>query len=447
MVPVTLSRTSRPKTVLIVGAGLAGLSAALELKRAGHNVTVLEAQLRAGGRVQTLREPFSNGLHAEAGAIRVPGNHNLTLHYIQMFGLQLEPFLPAGFDEMYLIGGKRIRAGKSAAWPLELSAAERAMGFEGMWEKYVVDTIRPYLKAPREPWPPAGLGECDGITLPALMRKRGATEAAVKLLNLGFEMESASAVWTLVDEISMQTAKAFSRIRGGNDRLPKALAARLASEIRYGAAVKSIRQSESGVEVACGDRMFRGDYLLCTIPPPVLKGIDTNLSAGPRRMIDLAKATPVTRVYAQTRRRFWLDDRLSGVGYTDEPIARVWPNAGGAPGERGVLHTYTWGDPAHRLDAMEAGARLRSTVEQMDRLFPGTRENFEGGTWKSWAKDEWARGAFAEFGPGEMAEYIRVMGQPDGRVYFAGEHASSWGGWMQGALQTGLRAAEAIHRR
>src|SRR5436189_2515229 len=99
-----------PKKVIIIGAGMAGLSAGYELTQLGHDVTILEARNRPGGRVQTLREPFSDGLYAEAGAARIPDNHDLTLHYVKHFGLALVPFFPKKLSMVYLIGGKRIKA-------------------------------------------------------------------------------------------------------------------------------------------------------------------------------------------------------------------------------------------------------------------------------------------------------------------------------------------------
>src|SRR5688500_17881988 len=89
-----VSRAAPPRKVIVLGAGLAGLAAAYELRRAGHEVTVLEARERAGGRVNTLREPFADGLHAEDGALFIPQNHDLTLGYARSFGLSLEPAMP-----------------------------------------------------------------------------------------------------------------------------------------------------------------------------------------------------------------------------------------------------------------------------------------------------------------------------------------------------------------
>src|SRR5436190_18031530 len=100
-----------PKKILIIGAGMAGLSAGYELSQAGHDVTILEARMRPGGRVQTLREPFSDGLYAEAGAARIPDNHDLTLKYVKLFDVPLEPMYPSRLQTVRLDGGQRRLVG------------------------------------------------------------------------------------------------------------------------------------------------------------------------------------------------------------------------------------------------------------------------------------------------------------------------------------------------
>src|SRR4029077_8113708 len=146
LTPQALPHAVSSKKVLVVGAGLAGLVGGYELTQAGHDVTILEAQLRPGGRVQTVREPFSDGLYAEAGAARIPDNHALTLHYVKHFGLTLVPFFPTKLSMVYLLGGKRI---KCRSWaevdlfqvPLNLTAEERRLGMAGLQQKYLGNAL------------------------------------------------------------------------------------------------------------------------------------------------------------------------------------------------------------------------------------------------------------------------------------------------------------------
>ncbi len=112
----SLERRGTPKKVIIVGAGLAGLSAGYELTQVGHDVTILEARARPGGRVHTLRDAFSEGLYAEAGATRIPDHHHFTLKYAELFGLALDPFQPPDSPTIYYARGQRIRVKPGRMW-------------------------------------------------------------------------------------------------------------------------------------------------------------------------------------------------------------------------------------------------------------------------------------------------------------------------------------------
>ena len=132
---------AKPKQLLVIGAGMSGLVAAYELTKLGHDVTVLEAQHRVGGRVLTVREPWADNLYVEAGASRIPDNHDLTLRYVREFNLPLTPFYPPG-ARMYSIGGRRIRTRVDGEFdlhdcPLPLRDDERLDGLWPLLEKYV----------------------------------------------------------------------------------------------------------------------------------------------------------------------------------------------------------------------------------------------------------------------------------------------------------------------
>jgi protoporphyrinogen oxidase len=109
-----------PKKILIIGPGMAGLCAGYELTQLGHDVTILEARMRPGGRVQTLREPFSDGQYAEAGAARIPNNHDLTLKYVKLFGVALEPMYPSQLSA--------LRWGGKSAQPMPIDGFTKALG-------------------------------------------------------------------------------------------------------------------------------------------------------------------------------------------------------------------------------------------------------------------------------------------------------------------------------
>src|SRR5438876_5761580 len=123
-----VARARMPKKVIVIGAGLAGLVAGYELTQAGHEVAILEARARPGGRVHTIREPFSDGLHAEAGALFIPNNHHLTLKYTNLFGLPIEPSPPPAATGLFYVRGRRIVAtrGVNVEWPFDLTPTKRS---------------------------------------------------------------------------------------------------------------------------------------------------------------------------------------------------------------------------------------------------------------------------------------------------------------------------------
>src|SRR5829696_4429218 len=149
-------RRGAPKKIIIIGAGLAGLSAAYELTRVGHDVTVLEARTCPGGRVRTLRDPFAEGLYAEAGASRIPNHHNFTLRYVELFGLTLEPFRRPEMPSVYHARGKRftVTPGQKFEWPYALTPEERALGLNGMRQKYIWSMLGQLGDVTDPSWPP-----------------------------------------------------------------------------------------------------------------------------------------------------------------------------------------------------------------------------------------------------------------------------------------------------
>jgi monoamine oxidase len=448
-----------PKRVVVVGAGLAGLAAAYELTRAGHDVTVLEAQARPGGRVQTLREPFSDGLYAEAGAMNVFDTHDWTLKYVKLFGLTLDQSKPSDLASILYVRGRRIVAkpGGSIDYPLDLTAEEKKMGRRGMWEKYVLSVAKELGDYNAPGWPPPSLLKYDRMTFTDFLRAQGASPDAAMLLGLGAMgafgdgAGTVSALLMLREVAHRSGVKQNSYIRGGTDLLPRAFAAKLSDRIRYGAPVVAVEQDSRGVRVAhlhAGAReSLSADRVVCAVPFSVLRRIKVSPEFGPekRRAVEEMPYTSVVRTYLQAARKFWIDEGLSGSATTDVWNTLVFEGAPGQPGRRGILEAYDAGARARRLTAMREAERVSSVLGLVEKIHPRMRAEFEVAATKAWDEDEWARGAYAWYRPGQMESLLPHVARPEGRIHFAGEHASSLFGWMQGALESGNRAAREVN--
>jgi monoamine oxidase len=453
-----LERRGAAKKVIVIGAGLAGLSAAFELTKAGHDVTVLEARTRPGGRVFTLRDSFAEGLYAEAGASRIPNHHQFTLKYAELFGLTLDPFQPPDLPSVYYVRGKRIQIiqGKKVEWPYDLTPEERELGLNGMRQKYIRSMLGELgdVTDPRWP-PPETLRKYDHMNRSDFWRSRGASPEAVALLSLGGiddRAETWSTLFMLRNQALNQKRDHFYKIRGGTDLLPKAFAARLSEKIHYSAPVVRIERSGQDVKAvflrAGRYHTMTADYLICAVPFSVQKNIEVvpAFSLDKQRAIENLPYLSESKIFLQTKKRFWDNEGQSGFATTDLPISQVWDVTYKQPGIRGILQTMPISLHSRRVTAMSENERINFALEQVDLIFPGMRENFEGGVTKCWDEDEWARGASAYYKPGQFSSLLPHVARPEGRIHFAGEHTSVWiDGWMQGALESGNRVAREVN--
>ena len=359
------------KKIIIIGAGITGLSAAFELTQLGHQVTILEARARPGGRIHTLREPFADGLYAEAGAARIPDNHDLTLRYVKLLGLPLEPMYPPQLSALVPDGRGTKRV------PIDRFTKEMGKMF-------------------------------------------------------GSDLGTPAARW--------------SKIKGGNDLLPKAFAERLANKIHYNSPVVRIEQDSTSARAVFTRNgtaeVLVADRILCTVPFSVLRNIQfpANFPENKLKAIKEQRYDAVSRVYVQTKKRSWEELGLNGFALTKEGV-EVWQPTWNQPGRRGIVMIYARPGMAEPIAALPESERVTSTVKQLDSLLPGISENFETGTSKCWSEDEWARGAWAFVGLGGLI----MFGKPEGRIHFAGEHLSVMPSWMQGALTSSAHAVKQIH--
>jgi monoamine oxidase len=444
-----MRRPSSGKRVVILGAGLAGLAAGWELKRAGHDVTILEAQLHPGGRVHTIREGLSDDLYAEAGAGRIPITHSITREWVSHFGLELEPFFPTTLSEVALLKGKRVKTptGKPVDMsqvPLDLTPDERRIGLSNLDEHYYGELMKKVGAEIREQWPPDILPLAD-ISMEDFLRQRGASADAIHYMLLGFEKLAALDDIRDLDLLS----EPKSKIKGGNDQLPRAFAAKLSEVIRYGCAVEHIERGEDRVRVAYRRAGMldhvEAEAVVCTIPYSVLRhiAVTPEWTAEKHKVIDGLYYGPCIRTTYQVSRRYWEDEGLNGFGTSDKDF-EVWHPTWNKPGRRGLLQAYVYEDYARRLGEMVESDRTERLIDDMDEVLPGLRQYLETVVTKSWADDPWQKGAYTLYLPGQQQWYPEIC-RDEGGVWFAGEHASPWPGWMQGAIVSGIKAAREIN--
>lgn len=453
-----ITETTNPQKVLVLGAGLSGLAAAWELAEVGHEVTVLEARTRPGGRVHTVRDPFADGLFVEVGAAAFGQTYTEANRYIDELGLQRRPWGQA--VSLYHLNGERFyeAESKEVNWPYDLSKEERGLGPAGIMKKYLYDTLPTEISNP-EVWNKSPLSDLDDISLDKYMHNQGASTAAIELISdtqfFGGQLKETSTLSVALSDLGLLHHGApFFVLDGGNDQLPTAMANRLSDHVQYGTEVTAIKTNSEGVEVEAIQNNqslnFKGDRAIVTIPTPVLRGIrfEPKLSGEKRLAIADYPYRDALRVQYQIRRPFWLDEGVSGAASTDlfegrlnrQPYTSIED-----PDKRVALEAIFDGQAAEQLAEQSDDAIFEHALNLMEHIHPRIKEFQEGGIIKAWNQDPYALGGYSWPGPGDVKTHLKSLQQPHGRVHFAGEHTSVLRATMEGALRSGVRAAKEVH--
>jgi monoamine oxidase len=450
----------KPKKVIIVGAGLAGLAAGYELKRAGHTPVILEAQQRVGGRVYTLRDPFTEGLYAEVGAMRIPRAHSLSMAYIEKFGLEMNDFTMDNPNAYYYIGGHKMRASEAHADPslmgFEVSPIENGKTSGHMYVAALEPLLGMLEKDGDAAWEEIVV-KYDQYSTREFLELNGWSEGMIEMFGLLANQESVmnSSFLELFREDSGNYYTNMIEIQGGTDRLPYAFLPDLKEDIRFGARMTAMDQSPQDVTIhfqtPAGRFSETGDYAIITVPFPVLRHVEVlkPFSRAKNRAIRQLHYDASAKILFQCRRRFWEedDDIFGGGTITDLPIRNLYyPDHGRETGRGVILASYTWSEDAQRWGSLKPDDRIVQALEDVAEIHPQIIEEFEVGASWMWHDDEFAGGAFALFDPGQQTLLHDEIVKPEGRIHFAGEHASLYHAWIQGAFESGLRAAIAIHQ-
>ena len=220
------------------------------------------------------------------------------------------------------------------------------------------------------------------------------------------------------------------------------MATALAGDVRLEKPVVGISQDDSGVTVESADgERLRADACLVTAPVPVLRKVAFSpaLPALQAEAIQRVEYHKIFKVFLRVLAPFWEEHELAPNLWTDGPLGRIF-----ASGEDGVVNRLTcWinGDACDRFDALDAGEAGRQAIEELTRIAPAARDNVEVLATMAWDKEPYSGGVWAVWRPGEPAKYAPALAQPHGRVFFAGEHTARGMRGMEGALESGERAA------
>jgi monoamine oxidase len=454
-----LPRTGKSARVVIVGAGMAGLVAGYELMQAGHDVTLLEARGRVGGRVQTIRAPFEEGLHAEAGAMRIPSAHRLTMGYTNKFGLKLMPFTMNNPNAWYYVGGRKHRVSETLTdincLGFDLTSEESKETAKQHWHNALKSVMAQLSARGDAAWPDI-IKQYDRYSTREFLIESGWSEGAIEMFGVLENLESRMSA-SFVEVLLAELGHAFtdmSQIVGGMDLLPQAFLPAMRSKIRFGCALTAIDQSPDKVTMyyntVGGKRQIEADYAIVTIPFSVLRHVEIlkPFSREKQRAIRELHYDSSAKILFQCRRRFWEeDDGIFGGGtMTDLPVRSIYyPDHGRETGRGILVASYSWAEDAQRWGSLSHADRISQALEDVAQIHPQVSEEFEVGTSKMWHEDEFACGAFALFEPGQNLRLHQSIISPEGRVFFAGEHASLVHRWIQGSIESGLRCADDIH--
>lgn len=460
LAPRALARAAGPdRRVLVVGAGLAGLSAATLLGEKGYEVTVVEARDRPGGRLWTWREPWKDGQWIEAGAPGGADTYKRMVKWCETLGLELTPLRASAPAELLLhLKGETFPARELIernpyGLPLDLAKVPP----HALMARYV-DPVAAKLRD-RAAWTRPDWAPYDGKSLATLLREQGAPPAARALMARApncNSLASASALWAIRDAASVRLAGVTKQlsVKGGMDQLPQAFAERLKGRIQYETALVAVKRQGARltafVEHKGRAQPIETGHLVLAAPFPALLDVefDPVLPEGKARAIRDLPYTQISKVYIQTKTRFYERRGLTSLLWTDTPIERVFmatPQDSDKSG-RGLLHVWMDGESATEIDGMAEQKRISYVLGMLHLLLPGSRENAETVRFHSWNLDPWAKGAYCHFAPGQVASLHPHIAPAVGIIHFAGEHTSTTEIGMEAALESGERVVAEITR-
>jgi monoamine oxidase len=449
--------TGTDRDVVVIGAGLAGLHAALTLEAAGLDVLVLEAQQRVGGRIHSMRQL---GNTAEAGGTYIGAGYSRVIGAAERYDVELmdvTPILEFFREQDLVYRGEIIR---QADWPTHRVNDFPAGDKQHLpWSYHRVLTMRANpLEGPGE-WLAPRHAALD-VSAHDWFRAQGLSERAIELaygLNVSFgrDAHDVSALLLLFRGAFSKSQRAVAprdslgyTARHGVQRIPEAMAAALRGGVELGHAVAGVALTTDRATVRCANgRAITSRHVIAALPVGVLRqiAIDPVLPKLQAEAIASLPSQPLTQVYLAPKSRFWEHDGYAASLFTDT-LAGMLAAARNRdrPAEVTSLTAWVTGHQAAELDRLSPADAGRAVIAAIERIRPAAEGQLEVLGMHSWGADPYAAGAWAYFRPGEVTRYATVLGSSHGRLEFCGEHLALESRGMEGAMESAEEAAAAI---
>jgi monoamine oxidase len=427
-------RGSQPSCI-VIGAGLSGLAAAYQLKRAGWKVTVLDARDRLGGRVFSSRMGTGNSLVCEMGGEWIGEDHERMIALCRHFGIGLQShrFLPVNLLRDGVVTGRK-------PWDDYFSPQAKA-GWERFAKQYARYDDNDFKRLDSFDWwtwlRNLGFSEED-------LRRRDLADST----DFGESIRNVSAYSAASEYLGAEKSRANEmdyKIIGGNSRLVQALASRIGqSNIRLQTPVQAVTQRAGKVWVRSGEQRWSADACICTVPTRSLRRMqfDPPLPATQIRAADELQYARIIKTSVLYDERFWKHDDFSLV--SDVTSHYYFHSTQKQPGKAGILTSYSVGDKADVLASQNPQRRMQIVAQELAPLESRAPELARDILSYAWQRDPYTQGSYALYRPGQWLRLRPILQRPHGKVLFAGEHLADWQGYMEGAVTTGEAAAKTL---
>lgn len=447
-----LCRGGERKDVIVIGAGLSGLYAAMLLEQAGLSVTVVEGSDRIGGRLYTLDDVPGK---PEAGGQTIGPSYGRMLFLAMQYGIPL-----AALD--YNLGKEPVRQILNVNGERVLPAAWATSAhnpFPEKFKKFPPDRLlmqlmgKPPMSEPNQWQSP----EYYALDFPVadFLREQGFDQRAIDMMavsnNYGADLDTTSLLFMhrnhQIIYQAMTTPGGQKYASEGNQRVPEAMARALRGDVVRQQKVVSIRQKNNTVTVHCDDgTQHQAAYVISSMPFTTMRHVDIQPGLPAMQAEAVAKLDygQVYQAHFVVDKPFWEGKGFLPNVWSNSLIERVFASDPGNSGEITNLTVWINGKAVDQLESLSVQQAEKKITEDFYRVLPEARGNVSLAKLFSWGQQPFAQGSFATWAPGQIARYSSVMAKPAGNLHFAGEHTAQWASGMEGALESGERAAREV---